>query len=120
MFKNLKTSATRAGVLSIVLLFSIGLQAALLGAATNLAYDACTNPMIRFAWTVVIKLAQHKLGSNAPPPGAAANKAKAKMRRPVKSSLRARTALGEAEHSPGPAETAADETSSPEPDVGEI
>ena len=91
MFQNLKTSAARAGVLSTVLLFFVGLHAAFLGAVTNLAFDACTNPTIRFAWTVVIKLAQHRLATK-PPTTSNANRAQTKMRRPVRANLRTRTA----------------------------
>ena len=90
MFQSLKTSAARAGVLSTVLLLFVGLHAALLGAVTNLTFDACTNPTIRFAWTVIIKLAQHRLATK-PPQRAAGNRAQTKMRRPVKTTLRTRT-----------------------------
>lgn len=83
MFKSLKQSAARASVLTTVLFLFIGLQAALLGAATNLAFDAFTNPAVRFAWTVAIQLAKHKLGEKPTPPKISST-AKKTMRRPVK------------------------------------
>jgi len=90
MFNSLKQSATRAGVLSTVLFLFVGLQAAFLGAATNIAFDACTNPAVRFAWTVVIQLAKHKLKEKPAKPATPKTSPPAKktMRRPVKTNLR--------------------------------
>lgn len=87
MFKSLKDSAARASVLYTVLFLFIGLQAAFIGAATNLAFDAFTNPPVRFAWTVAIQLAKHKLGEKPATPKTSPT-AKRTMRRPVKANLR--------------------------------
>jgi len=82
MFKTLKQSAARASVLSTVLFLFVGLQAAFLGAATNLVFDAFTNPAVRFAWTVVIQLAKHNMGEK-PATTKLSPTAKRTMRRPV-------------------------------------
>ncbi len=77
---SLKTSVARAGAVFTMLMFFVGLRAAIVGGMANIAFDTVNNPAVRLAWLLVVQIVRVRLSK----PNPTANQAQRTMRRPQK------------------------------------
>ncbi len=61
-----------------MLMFFVGLRAALVGGMANIAFDTVNNPAVRLAWLLVVQIVRVRLSKPKP----TANQAQRTMRRP--------------------------------------